>query len=121
MQKVPDFLQKSKNSSNLQAKPPVFQIWQKSGSCPEGTIPVRRVRKEDLLRADSLELFGRKPPMHFMESTNTTNSNSPMLNDSLVYIPKNRTVNISILVRAMHEIYIFKKYFNCDDNIIYCC
>ncbi|XP_042484246.1 uncharacterized protein LOC122064583 [Macadamia integrifolia] len=38
------------------------QLWRKSGSCPEGTIPIRRIRKQDLLRADSLEDFGRKYP-----------------------------------------------------------
>ncbi|XP_042484250.1 uncharacterized protein LOC122064588 [Macadamia integrifolia] len=38
------------------------QLWRKSGSCPEGTIPIRRIRKQDLLRAASLEDFGRKNP-----------------------------------------------------------
>ncbi|KAF5748412.1 hypothetical protein HS088_TW04G00366 [Tripterygium wilfordii] len=38
----------------------IFQTWQKSGSCPEGTIPIQRTRREDLLRVDSLEQFGRK-------------------------------------------------------------
>ncbi|XP_043693629.1 uncharacterized protein LOC122644092 [Telopea speciosissima] len=38
------------------------QLWLKSGSCPEGTIPIRRIRKQDLLRATSLEEFGRKKP-----------------------------------------------------------
>lgn len=40
----------------------VKQIWQRSGSCPEGTIPIRRIQKKDLLRAASLQHFGRKPP-----------------------------------------------------------
>ncbi|GMH06959.1 hypothetical protein Nepgr_008799 [Nepenthes gracilis] len=39
-----------------------LQIWQKSGSCPKGTIPIRKIRKQDLLRAASLESFGRKNP-----------------------------------------------------------
>ncbi|WJZ84810.1 hypothetical protein VitviT2T_004392 [Vitis vinifera] len=42
----------------------VKQIWQRSGSCPEGTIPIRRIQKKDLLRAASLQHFGRKPPSH---------------------------------------------------------
>ncbi|KAJ4970219.1 hypothetical protein NE237_003318 [Protea cynaroides] len=41
------------------------QLWRKSGSCPEGTIPIRRIRKEDLLRASSLEDFGRKKPSFY--------------------------------------------------------
>jgi hypothetical protein len=44
-------------------RPPVpFQTWQKSGSCPEGTIPIRRVQREELLSAASLEHFGRDGP-----------------------------------------------------------
>ena len=31
------------------------QLWHKSGSCPEGTIPVLRTRKSDLLRMVNLE------------------------------------------------------------------
>jgi hypothetical protein len=38
------------------------QIWNKKGSCPKGTVPIRRIRKEDLWRAPSLERFGRKNP-----------------------------------------------------------
>ncbi|XP_057425626.1 uncharacterized protein LOC130718991 [Lotus japonicus] len=38
------------------------QAWQKSGTCPEGTIPVRRIRKRELLKAHSIEEFGRKKP-----------------------------------------------------------
>ncbi|XP_057440236.1 uncharacterized protein LOC130732142 [Lotus japonicus] len=91
LQKIPDFLIESKNSSNLQTKSIVFQTWQKNGSCPEGTIPIRRIRTEDLSRAASLNLFGRKPIMHFMKSTNNTNSNYPIVNGSFAYVPENRT------------------------------
>ncbi|KAF5468086.1 hypothetical protein F2P56_012267 [Juglans regia] len=28
--------------------PALSQTWQKSGSCPEGTVPIRRIRKQDL-------------------------------------------------------------------------
>ncbi|OVA08513.1 protein of unknown function DUF239 [Macleaya cordata] len=48
-----------KNESSIQK---ISQIWQKNGSCPEGTIPIRRIRKQDLLRASSLENYGRKSP-----------------------------------------------------------
>ncbi|XP_051150345.1 uncharacterized protein LOC127264846 [Andrographis paniculata] len=38
-----------------------FQVWTKSNeSCPEGTIPIRRTTEQDLLRASSIERFGRK-------------------------------------------------------------
>lgn len=38
------------------------QTWQRSGSCPTGTIPIRRIRRQELLRSTSLDDFGRKKP-----------------------------------------------------------
>ncbi|GMP57901.1 hypothetical protein CsSME_00021785 [Camellia sinensis var. sinensis] len=38
-----------------------FQLWSLSGeSCPEGTIPIRRTTEQDVLRASSVQRFGRK-------------------------------------------------------------
>ncbi|KAF8040781.1 hypothetical protein BT93_B2877 [Corymbia citriodora subsp. variegata] len=38
-----------------------FQSWRNTGeSCPGGTIPIRRTSEEDILRASSLQRFGRK-------------------------------------------------------------
>lgn len=38
-----------------------FQLWRISGeSCPEGTVPIRRTLEEDVLRASSIQRFGRK-------------------------------------------------------------
>ncbi|WJX41530.1 hypothetical protein P8452_28871 [Trifolium repens] len=87
IQRIPDFLLKFENSSTeevLNASSAVFQTWQKSGSCPEGTIPIRRIRKEDLLRAASLDRFGQKPQESFMNSTYTTSGfvNLPYRSDA---------------------------------------
>ncbi|XP_038698979.1 uncharacterized protein LOC119996421 [Tripterygium wilfordii] len=38
------------------------QLWQLNGRCPQGTIPIRRISKEDILRASSIERFGMKKP-----------------------------------------------------------
>ena len=39
-----------------------FQLWTESGeSCPEGTIPIRRTKEQDILRANKIGRFGRKP------------------------------------------------------------
>jgi hypothetical protein len=41
--------------------PKNFQLWSLSGeSCPDGTIPVRRITEQDLLRASSINRFGKK-------------------------------------------------------------
>ena len=38
-----------------------YQLWNIFGeSCPEGTIPIRRTSKKDVLRASNVQKFGRK-------------------------------------------------------------
>uniref|UniRef100_A0A7N0TH41 Neprosin PEP catalytic domain-containing protein n=2 Tax=Kalanchoe fedtschenkoi TaxID=63787 RepID=A0A7N0TH41_KALFE len=39
---------------------PRTQLWHAAGRCPEGTVPVRRTKEEDLYRASSVKRFGRK-------------------------------------------------------------
>lgn len=49
------------------------QIWKNSGSCPEGTIPIRRIRRRDLLRASSIHRFGMKNQFPLQsQSSNST-------------------------------------------------
>ena len=45
-------------SSN--SKPEITQLWHLNGRCPGGTIPIRRTKEEDLLRASSAANYGRK-------------------------------------------------------------
>ncbi|XP_030955689.1 uncharacterized protein LOC115977805 [Quercus lobata] len=65
------------------------QLWQKSGSFPKGTIPVRRIRKNDLLKAYSVEHYGRKKPSfshQVAQSSDNQNSNFQQMNHSAVLI-----------------------------------
>ncbi|XP_028777886.1 uncharacterized protein LOC114734417, partial [Neltuma alba] len=39
---------------------PIVQPWHQVGSCPNRTIPIRRTRKEDILRASSIQQLGKK-------------------------------------------------------------
>lgn len=49
------------NHSQTENSPEKLQLWTTTGeTCPEGTIPIRRTREEDFLRARSSEEFGRK-------------------------------------------------------------
>ncbi|KAK1265120.1 hypothetical protein QJS04_geneDACA010450 [Acorus gramineus] len=50
--------------NNVQSK--LHQPWHLNGTCPEGTIPIRRIQKSDLIRAASLKNFGRKSPWGLM-------------------------------------------------------
>ena len=38
----------------------ITQRWHLNGRCPEGTIAIRRTKKDDLLRASSIKAFGKK-------------------------------------------------------------
>ncbi|KAM0004470.1 putative neprosin [Helianthus debilis subsp. tardiflorus] len=38
----------------------ITQFWHSNGKCPKGTIPVRRTKKEDILRASSIDSYGKK-------------------------------------------------------------
>ena len=51
------------------------QVWQKSGRCPEGTIPVRRIQRRDLLKAHSIEEYGRKKPSFSHRQVGQLNEN----------------------------------------------
>ncbi|KAF3447499.1 hypothetical protein FNV43_RR12685 [Rhamnella rubrinervis] len=82
----------TKNKASPQSQV-VAQTWQRNGRCPNGTIPIRRIRSQDLLRASSLESFGKKapPPSHKNNATyylpndlvyiNNTNISLPSLSD----------------------------------------
>ncbi|KAE8099985.1 hypothetical protein FH972_017924 [Carpinus fangiana] len=95
IQKKPNFSYKddetssTKNGSSSPAAALLSQTWQKSGSCPEGTIAVRRTRREDLLRAASLEHLGRDGPQQTSSASNTTHKSG-----RFVYINKETKVEI---------------------------
>lgn len=76
IQKIPTFFKESHSNSQDNLK--ISQTWQKSGSCPKGTIPIRRILKKDLLRAASLNRFGIKPVALLNNSTNTSNFNGSL-------------------------------------------
>ncbi|WOK91817.1 hypothetical protein Cni_G00508 [Canna indica] len=40
--------------------PSMAQLWHQNGRCPENTIPVRRTKSDDLLRASSVKRYGKK-------------------------------------------------------------
>lgn len=56
----------SKVSSNSK---PITQLWHLNGRCPEGTIPIRRTKEDDVLRASSVESYGRKKQLSIPQPT----------------------------------------------------
>ncbi|XP_019439212.1 PREDICTED: uncharacterized protein LOC109344944 [Lupinus angustifolius] len=60
-QKPLDPPEKPKGHNKMGVMSENFQMWSLYGeSCPEGTIPIRRTIEEDILRASSVNGFGRK-------------------------------------------------------------
>jgi hypothetical protein len=47
-------------SDNGGGEKPMLQLWHQNGRCQEGTVPIRRTKKDDLLRASSMQRYGRK-------------------------------------------------------------
>lgn len=61
----PTFYPKGKVSNMSSNSKPLRQLWHKSGRCPEGTIPIRRTKIDDILRAKSIKNFGKKEQGRF--------------------------------------------------------
>ncbi|RRT82598.1 hypothetical protein BHE74_00017416 [Ensete ventricosum] len=40
--------------------PSMAQLWHQNGRCSEGTIPIRRTKRDDVLRASSVKRYGKK-------------------------------------------------------------
>ena len=68
-QMIPNYVEgKTKESSSqfLQAQ----QLWKKSGTCPEGTVPIRRMLERDLLRSIPAQYpmeYHKKDPRSLVE------------------------------------------------------
>ncbi|CAA0833118.1 Protein of Unknown Function (DUF239 [Striga hermonthica] len=58
-QKTITKLPKARSSNNTFVEN--FQVWTMSGErCPDNTVPIRRTTAQDILKAKSVEAFGRK-------------------------------------------------------------
>ena len=90
--------QSKRNETISSDKFVVSQTWQKSGRCPKGTVPIRRVRREELLRADSVEHFGRKKPQPFFAAPNTTTT------DDIIYVNNTKLTFASQVNRSVSQL-----------------
>ncbi|ONK59673.1 uncharacterized protein A4U43_C08F9130 [Asparagus officinalis] len=56
----PEGLYDEKKVASVKETKSITQLWHLNGKCPEDTIPIRRTKKDDLLRASSVKRFGKK-------------------------------------------------------------
>ncbi|MBA0737676.1 hypothetical protein Gogos_011129, partial [Gossypium gossypioides] len=85
-----DLKEERLSTKNESTKLAIFQTWQRSGSCQEGTVPIRRIRREDLLRAKSVQQFGRKPHEVVLKSNTTIEHKDgqlPSINTTALAMP----------------------------------
>eukprot|EP00268_Persea_americana_P034224 TRINITY_DN3386_c1_g1_i1.p1 TRINITY_DN3386_c1_g1~~TRINITY_DN3386_c1_g1_i1.p1 ORF type:complete len:417 (+),score=80.08 TRINITY_DN3386_c1_g1_i1:183-1433(+) len=50
----------SSNAGEKKKSSDISQLWHLNGRCPEDTIPIRRTKGDDILRASSVKRYGRK-------------------------------------------------------------
>ncbi|EOA22538.1 hypothetical protein CARUB_v10003192mg [Capsella rubella] len=96
-----EFVSKKTNSpTDGSSKPITSQTWSKSGGCPVGTVPIRRVSKEDLRRASSLSQFGRKTPQvyDFRDKANQLKANNINGTAEKSYNPRPKNRSEAILI-----------------------
>jgi hypothetical protein len=61
-QMQPSYHPKGQYGDSNIASHAIPQTWNKNGKCPNNTIPIRRIKEEDVLRAGSINLYGKKRP-----------------------------------------------------------
>ncbi|KAL5728924.1 hypothetical protein ACHQM5_001947 [Ranunculus cassubicifolius] len=94
IQMSPSFNLLNRIKTNQSATTVIPQKWQKTGTCPKGTIPIRRNQEGDLFRARSFESYGRKNQSVRDTKTNTT---KPIRNNVQYYFPQ-ENVSLSYLL-----------------------
>ena len=83
--------------SNEGNSKPMTQLWHLNGKCPEGTVPIRRTKTEDLLRASSIKSYGKKK--HKAIPRPPRSADPDLINQSGHQVPKNKRLKKGTLGR----------------------
>ncbi|KAG2295978.1 uncharacterized protein LOC106386567 [Brassica napus] len=73
IQMRPTFVPEGGSTFTKKEAKAITQVWHKNGVCPDNTVPIRRTKKEDILRAKSIESFGKKRHKSFGKGTHQSN------------------------------------------------
>ncbi|KAL5076413.1 hypothetical protein RYX36_015397 [Vicia faba] len=102
-----------------------FQLWADSGeACPEGTIPIRRTTEEDILRASSIQRFGRKPKPVKKDSTSSDHEHAILFVNGNQYFGAKANINVwtpqvtSEYEFSLSQIWVIAGSFGNDLNTI---
>ncbi|KAF8101285.1 hypothetical protein N665_0208s0068 [Sinapis alba] len=79
IQMRPSFIPES-TSTYTKKKTKATQTWHKNGRCPKNTVSIRRIMKEDILRSNSIESFGKKTTSSIPEDNPSKNHEYAIMN-----------------------------------------
>ncbi|TVU39710.1 hypothetical protein EJB05_13146, partial [Eragrostis curvula] len=86
-----------------QSTKPITQMWHQNGKCPDHTIPIRRIKEEDVLRAKSVKRYGMKRPTSIPNPMSFDNNKTSILgvhqhavaaSEVDIYYGTNATINL---------------------------
>ncbi|TVU02699.1 hypothetical protein EJB05_51769, partial [Eragrostis curvula] len=86
-----------------QSTKPITQMWHQNGKCPDHTIPIRRIKEEDVLRAKSVKRYGMKRPRSIPNPMSFDNNKTSILtghqwavasSEDDIYYGTNATINL---------------------------
>ncbi|KVH90877.1 uncharacterized protein LOC112521663 [Cynara cardunculus var. scolymus] len=69
------------NTESKQRVDNIHQLWHVNGMCPEDTIPIRRTKEDDVLRASSVKRYGKKKHKSIPVPRNIPKSADPDLDN----------------------------------------
>lgn len=103
-----------------------YQLWTDSGeSCPEGTVPIRRTTVKDVLRASSVNRFGRKLRRHVRrDSTGSGHEHAVVFVNGDQYFGAKASINVwspqvtSEYEFSLSQIWVISGSFGNDLNTI---
>jgi len=75
----PEGLYDESKIASQQQTQTITQMWHQNGKCPKDTIPIRRTKEEDVLRASSVRRYGKK---RHRSTPNPMSVDPDMLNES---------------------------------------
>lgn len=79
---------------------PITQLWHMNGKCDEGSIPIRRTKKEDVLKASSVKRYGKKKHRS---------------------IPKPRSADPDLINQSGHQVVVDAELIKIQSLSLLCC
>ncbi|XP_075645772.1 protein neprosin-like [Castanea sativa] len=109
---------KESNNVSSNSKPKITQPWYLNGRCPEGTIPIRRTKEEDLLRASSVANYGRQKYNSIPnDNNNAIHEYATLIEEGDTYYGMNAEINVwNPQVQEQDELSLAQFWLAAADN-----